>query len=417
MPGLPTARAEPVTPAGRTACAIIDSLSGYLADQAAANDRAGSFAAASVRRLREAGVLAACVPVSAGGLGLESLYDLTVLTSRMAAADASVATAVFMHLSLSWYYARTVRCVSDLPLDAAQRTWVREIGGGQMIVCSAVAEPGVTPVDLVSTAVRCESGWIINGRKILASISPGATHFYTRLKVETSDGPMLGTAMIPASAGGVRALDDWDGLGLRGSGSGQVTFTNVTVPAGIVSLRGPWGERENDQATEGKSAVAGPLLAIPLGIAEAARSIALTTLAGDAKIAGRRRSDTVSTVRALIAEMELKLASARATLRATVLDIDAKVTNAAPRSLSAATSRELMRGCVTAGITVERAAAEVVDMAMQLCGGSSYSAGHPLARMCRDVRAAMFMRPRAPAEEWTDFLVECALSDQAGPLA
>ncbi len=62
---------------------------------------------------------------------------------------------------------------------------------------------------------------------------------------------------------------------------------------------------------------------------------------------------------------------------------------------------------------VERSGGEAVDLAMQLCGGQSYRADHPLARMYRDIRAAAFMRPWAPAEEWLDFLAEATIGGRS----
>jgi alkylation response protein AidB-like acyl-CoA dehydrogenase len=49
-------------------------------------------------------------------------------------------------------------------------------------------------------------------------------------------------------------------------------------------------------------------------------------------------------------------------------------------------------------LIVNRAAADVVQRAMDVVGGGAYLAGHPLGRMYRDVRAGPFMQPYAPNE-------------------
>ena len=398
-----TSRLEPVTDVGGKLCAVIDELAGFLAEQAAINDRTGQFARDSVARLTEAGVLAACAPVADGGFGLESLYDLAVVTSRLAQADASVAIAAYMHLALSSYYARTVRCApAEQRAGLAQRQWLAAIGRREMIVCSAVAEPGVDPSRLNTTARQSDVGWVINGRKALASISPAATHFYTRLKGETDAGAIQGTVMISRDAPGVEVRDNWDGLGLRGSGSGEVIFSGVALPSAALSPRGGWGTR-NARGYEGRAATSAPLLAVYLGIAEAAHDMAVASLAGGPNSRTRAAS---AGVKVLVAEMELRMAAARGTLHTVLADIDAHVSDAAPRSLPAELGRSLMAGCVAAGMVVERAATEVVDLAMQVCGGRSYVAGHPLGRICRDVRACWFMRPHPLAEEWLDFLAD-----------
>ncbi|MEV7026923.1 acyl-CoA dehydrogenase family protein, partial [Kitasatospora sp. NPDC093558] len=359
-------------------------------------------------RLEAAGLLAACVPVTDGGAGLDSVHDLGVVTARLAEADASVATAVFMHLALSMHFARTATATPGR--NTPQRRWTRAIGERRMIVCSTVTEPGTSAWLPATTAVPEDGGWTVTGRKAMASLSPVATHFYTRLRAETPDGPMIGSVLIPGDLKGVDVHDTWDGHGLRGSGSGTVTFDRVRLPGDAVSFRGHWGERPGTGALGGKVRVAAPLLGVPLGIAEAAHRTALAALsgAGDGTpgapgAPGRRRTGTAGTTAAL-AELETALASARGVLRCLLLDVDAHDADAH--------GPDLMRACIAAGTVVERAALHAVDLAMQLCGGGSYRAGHLLGRLARDVRATMFMRPHAPAEEWADALADLAL---AGP--
>lgn len=400
----------PETEPGRAVCAVVDELSGFLADEAAANDAEGRFARASVEKLRQTGVLAACAPVEDGGFGLESLYDLAVVVSRLAEADASVAIAATMHFQLTSYFARSVRKAAPHERDGLpMRDWVRTLGKREMVVCSAVAEPGVEPWQVRSTA-RPDGdggGWRIDGRKVMASASPAATHFYGRFKAETGDGPRMASVMIPADTPGVTVRETWNGLGLRGSGSGQVLFDDVRLPAEAVALRGAWGVQLN--AYDGRAAQAAPTVAAYLGIAEAARRLGLDALAsGD----GRERGGSVG-VGSLVAEMEVKIAGARAALHTALRTLDAAITDTAPRTRPADEGRRLLKECVIAGLIVERAAFDVVDLAMQLCGGRSFVQGHPLGRLYRDVRGAAFMRPWAPAEQTPDFLAAVTFEELA----
>ncbi|WP_410575608.1 acyl-CoA dehydrogenase [Amycolatopsis sp. cmx-4-61] len=393
----------PTSEAGEKVCEIIEGHREFLAKQAEVNDRDGRFAAASVATLAESGVLAACAPVEDGGFGVRSLHDLAVIVSRIAAADASTAIAATMHLALTWYYARTVRSTPAAELELPMRDWLRAVGRREMIVCSSVAEPGTKPWELVTTAVRSAEGWTITGRKVLASISPAATHFYSRVKGETADGPVQASAMIPLSAAGVEVKDNWNGLGLRGSGSGEVVFDGVLVPPGSVVPRGPWG-KPLAPGYDGRAANTAPTVAVYLGIAEAARAHALSAITGPV----RNRTNSVG-VRGMVAEMELQVAAARGALHTALSTLDAHITEARPRAMEVTLGRQLLKECVCAGMIVERAGTRVVDLAMQLCGGRSYSGGHPLGRMYRDIRAAAFMRPWAPAEEWVDFVAEATL--------
>jgi alkylation response protein AidB-like acyl-CoA dehydrogenase len=398
---------RPVTEAGRALCGLLTELTPFLTGQAADNDRAGTFARASVQRLNEAGILAACAPVEDGGSGLESLYDLAVVLNRLGRADPSVAIGAAMHLALSWYYARTVRTTPvERQAELPMRDWLRAIGKREMIVCSSVAEPGTHPWELQTTAVRSADGWVISGRKVMASISPAATHFYTRVKgTDAAGGDIQASVMIPLDLPGVEVRDTWNGLGLRGSGSGEVLFTDVAMPAAALSPRGRWGVQNTWY--EGRAAQAAPTIGLYLGIAEAARQEGLAAAAGPG-VAGRDRTRSAGS-QAMLAELELALSTARAVLHTSLVDLDERVTDATPREFDVADGRRLLKESVTAALVVERAAGRVIDLAMQLAGGRSFGAGHPLGRMYRDIRAASFMRPWAPSEEWTDFVADVAL--------
>lgn len=400
---------SPVTDEGAKACTVIDGLAGFLAERAVHNDREGRFAADSVAALNDAGVLAACAPVEDGGFGVTSLYDLAVIVNRLARADASVAVAATMHLALTWYYARTVRSTPADRLELPMPDWLRAVGRREMIVCSSVAEPGAKPWELTTSAVRSDDGWVVNGRKVLASISPAATHFYTRVRGETADGPVQASAMIPLSAHGVLVKDNWNGLGLRGSGSGEVVFDDVPVPAAAIVPRGPWG-KPLAPGYDGRAANTAPTVAVYLGIAEAARDSALAAVSGSTS--GRARSASAGG-QALVAELELRVAAARGALHTALSTLDEHVTDARPRAMEPELSKQLLKECLSAGMIVERSGGEAVDLAMQLCGGQSYRADHPLARMYRDIRAAAFMRPWAPAEEWLDFLAEATIGGRS----
>src|SRR3954449_11736526 len=89
-----TARTAP----GADLVALAEWLADDFASRAAAHDRDGTYPHESLRSLRDAGYLAAPVPVELGGLGVSSVHDLVVASGRLARGDASVAIGVNMHL-------------------------------------------------------------------------------------------------------------------------------------------------------------------------------------------------------------------------------------------------------------------------------------------------------------------------------
>ena len=89
---------KPHTDAGTCLVAIAEELAGKLAGHAAEHDRDGSYPFEGIDALKAAGYFAAPVQVELGGLGVDSVHDLVVASSRLARGDASVAIGVNMHL-------------------------------------------------------------------------------------------------------------------------------------------------------------------------------------------------------------------------------------------------------------------------------------------------------------------------------
>jgi alkylation response protein AidB-like acyl-CoA dehydrogenase len=63
-------------------------------------------------------------------------------------------------------------------------------------------------------------------------------------------------------------------------------------------------------------------------------------------------------------------------------------------------ANSLMSEWQCAKLVVNRAAADAVERAMDVCGGASYLSGHVLSRLYRDVRAGPFMQPLSPVEAY-----------------
>ncbi len=84
-------------------------------------------------------------------------------------------------------------------------------------------------------ALRTESGWIVNGKKIFASLSGHANYYgtlCTELLTKNSKLSRSNTMYIaiPANQKGVRVVGDWDPLGMRGTVSRTLlaSFENHT---------------------------------------------------------------------------------------------------------------------------------------------------------------------------------------------
>lgn len=84
-----------------------------------------------------------------------------------------------------------------------------------------------------STARRVPGGYLVNGKKIFASLA-GSADYYGVLCTEVRGGEALSRRdalylAVPATAPGVTVTGDWDPLGMRGTVSRDLLFKDVFV--------------------------------------------------------------------------------------------------------------------------------------------------------------------------------------------
>ena len=362
------------TDAGARLVELAERLAQELARRAPEHDRAASFPHASIAALKEAGYFTAPIPAELGGLGVTSVHDVVVASSRLARGDASVAIGVNMHFAVLLNMVRRRQeavAAGDERRARAFGSSMQAIARDGVIMATAISEPGQDLTRPSTTATRTASGWRIEGRKIFCTMSPAATVLQTAVTFVGDDGvERYGYAAIDPATDGVRIHDDWDALGMRASGSNSVTFSDVEVP--LSALRG--GFLAGDAgAYMDRNLVAGLFHAsASLGIAEAAVATSNAAL---------REPD--ARARTLVAENAIELGACRATLARAATLVDE----------SDAPLVELFAEAQAAKAFVNEAAARIVDRALALSGGAGYLNGHPLARAYRDVRAGSFMQP------------------------
>ena len=201
-------------------------------------------------------------------------------------------------------------------------------------------------------ATKVDGGYRVTGRKIFCSGAPaGGLMMTTAVIDDPADGPTVLQIAVPTNAQGVKIENDWKALGMRGTGSHDISFDDVFVPDAAVALRRPSGKWH--PLIHVVAMVALPVFnAVYVGVAEAARGLAIE--------AARRRSDD-RVVQAHAGEMENELTSAQLAL-GRMIDI------AMTQKPGVETTVEIM--CCRA--ILGRGARATVDKAMDLAGGGSF---------------------------------------------
>ena len=214
---------------------------GIFAARASGYDIDARFPIENYADLRDAGLLAVCVPAAYGGLG--ATYRAYALTAAEVGRYCG-ATALTWNMHVcSCLWTGDLADKIDMQVDEraahdARRTkhYARIVEEGA-VYSQPFSEGGSAAAGAVpfATAARRENdGWRINGRKIFASLSGHADYYGILCTEEDKDGALSRRntlyIAVPAVADGVSVVGDWDPLGMRGTVSRTLLLDEVYVP-------------------------------------------------------------------------------------------------------------------------------------------------------------------------------------------
>lgn len=392
---------HPLTDPGKRLVALAERHAADFASRAAHHDRDGSFPFENIEALQGSGVMAACVPEEFGGLGVTSLHDYVLGINRLGRGDGSTAIAANMHIFRPWLLTRLWRAATaagHAPRAKQLARVLRQTGAGQLLTCVCFSEPGADFAHPRVEATKTGGGWLLNGQKIFGTMSPAAQLLDVSCRVQDPQGSdRLAIASVWRANAGVEIKNNWDGLGMRASGSHDVVFTNCLIPdAALVDL-GPWGEWSAPFLVSTIVPVMG-LVGAFLGMAEAARDLIVESVKIRRRGPSGRTLAERSSIQHAIAEIEIDLAAARAMLARTATAADAFFRQHPADEGPLAELHALMKDFQCTKWVVNRKAIEIVDRALTASGGAGYLSTHPLSQLYRDVRAGPFMQLFSPNE-------------------
>ncbi len=351
--------------------ALANDVAGPIAARAAEVDRNSSFPYESFDELRQAGYLTLTIPEEFGGVGADIL-EYSLAQERIAHACGSTGLASSMHLSL-------LGRVGDTRLwpDEVYKRLVREVIDNGALINAANSEPdlgspsrGALPS---TTATRTPFGWRIDGRKRWASLSPALTWVFSLVTLIDDEPPRRGNLLIPMASPGVRVIETWDNLGMRGTASHDIVFDGVEVPTdALLPSEG------TANPGDGQAWWSIPGGAVYLGIGLAARDAAIDFARNRTPNGMSGSIAELQTVQHKIGEIELLLLQARTLLYAT-----------AEEWLEFPDRRgDLGWKLAAAKTTVTRHVLRATELALSVTGSAGMAADSPMQRFFRDARTA-----------------------------
>jgi alkylation response protein AidB-like acyl-CoA dehydrogenase len=200
------------TAPGQRLVGLAEELADEIGPRAAVHDRDGSFPFDSFAAVRKSGYFVAPIPVEFGGLGVTSVHDVVVGSTRLARGDAALTLGVNMHLAYLLNVVRRwqiARASGDERRTRVFAETLEQIVGEGTVFAAASSELGQDLTRPATTATRTSDGWVVSGRKVFCTMSPAADVLYTAVTY-TGDGgrERYGYALVPRQTPGVVVHDD-----------------------------------------------------------------------------------------------------------------------------------------------------------------------------------------------------------------
>ena len=365
-----------------------------FAARAAQWDKEASFPFANYEDLREQGFLKLCVPTAFGGAGAD-FPTYMMVAAEIGRFCGATALTWNMHIcSTMW----TGVLADGIAMSEEQRAehavrrqihFARIVNEGKLYAQpfseGTAAAAGRAPFG--TTAKKVEGGWLINGKKIWASLS-GAADYYGVLCTEDKgdhhpDARDTLYISVPATAEGFSISGEWDPLGMRGTVSRNLAFKDVFVsddeqlmPRGIYF-----------KGAQTWPAMFFTLSPTYLGVANAVYDFTVQYLRGEVPGEPPIKRRQFPTKQITVAHMRLQLESMKSLFTRAIFE-------AKPNP-----SKDEKLRLYAAHHAVMEGANDLARLGIRTCGGQSMLKHLPLERLYRDSRCGALMLP------WTAELI------------
>jgi alkylation response protein AidB-like acyl-CoA dehydrogenase len=329
-----------------------------LASQHEAEER---FPREQFRLLGRAGLLGLPYPERWGGSGVTYEVYLQVL-EEIATAWMSMGVGLSVHVMSCF-------ALAEFGTDEQRERWLPDMLGGELLGAYALSEPqaGSDAAALTTRAVRSGDDYVVNGVKAWITHGGHADFYTTMVRTSPDGGKGISCLLADAATPGLSASPPERKMGLTGSPTTQMIFSDARVPA----------DRLLGQEGSGLKIALTALSSGRLGIA--ACSVGLAQAALDEAVAYAKQRSQFGRPIIEFQGMEFLLA-----------DMAAAVESARATYLEAARRRDrglaFSRQASIAKLIATDAAMKVTTDAVQVLGGAGYTRDFPLERYLREAK-------------------------------
>lgn len=347
-----------------------------MAETAQQYDQQGAFPHQNLSWLQQHKLLALATGQSYGGSGA-SLDTLQQVISAIAGGEPSTALITCMH----YLHHLRLRQPNRWPTELIRRVSETAVSEGALINSLRVEPEMGSPArgGLPQTiARRTATGWVLNGHKLYTTGIEGL-HWLVVWARSDDQVPLVGSWLVPKSAPGISIIPSWDHIGMRGTGSHEVIFKNVTVPLNYAADVTPVNATTHTD-TASQTAFANANTALLAAIYDAIARAAADWLTGWLQL--RTPSGLGKPLASLPRVQE------QAGQIESLLLINSTLLNQAAAEAFSYSQAGLAKATITDN------AIRVVDLALQLSGNYGLTRSNPLERHYRNVLCGRVHTPQ-----------------------
>jgi len=334
---------------------------------ATAIDRNADIPAEVIAGLAQVGVLGLTAPVEYGGRGFSQLGNCKVM-EVIGGHDAGVAVFVNAHHSIG------IRALLLFGTEEQKRRWLPDLVNGTKLAAFALTEPeaGSDAANVQTTATPSPDGqsWLLNGSK--QYITNGGIAQVLTVMARTPDpagGTKVTAFLVTPDLPGFEVVEArMPKLGIRGTATARLKFTNMAVP------------KENVLGQVGKG------LKVALTVLDFGRTTFGASCTGAAKVCLRAACQHAKArvqFKQPLAEFEL-VKKKLAFMAANAFAMEATVTQCA--SFIDRGFEDYMLETAMLKVWSTDALWQIVNDTVQIYGGKAYFNDQPFERMLRDAR-------------------------------
>ncbi|MER8810427.1 isovaleryl-CoA dehydrogenase [Mesorhizobium australicum] len=334
-----------------------------IAPIAADIDRENEFPAHLWGELGALGLLGITADPDFGGSGMGYLAHV-IAVEEISRASASVGLSYGAHSNLC------VNQINRWATPAQKEKYLPPLCSGEHVGALAMSEPGAGSdvVSLKLSAEKRNDRYVLNGTKMWITNGPDAETLVVYAKTDPDRKSRGITAFIVEKAmPGFSVAQKLDKLGMRGSNTGELVFSDVEVPFdNVLHEEGRGVEVLMSGLDYERTVLAGG----PIGLMAACLDVAIPYV-HERKQFGQPIGE-FQLVQGKLADMYTAMNAARAYVYAVAAACD-----------RGQTSRKDAAGCVL--FAAEKATQMALD-AIQLLGGNGYINDYPTGRLLRDAK-------------------------------